>query len=444
MAKQIKSKQKRSVNRKLIAGLSLTVVLVLTLIFVFLGVTGRNLDSQGLYKLLPWLPTPGQKSLWRQALMPGAALGDTQVMTFVPQTEEAVTPEMLEDAAAVLAKRTKDMGWVDASVAVKDNQVIVTLPKAADVGQAEKLLSMQGKFAFSDPQGNVFLESDAIVASGFGYADNTGKNFALSFEFNSEGKKIFGEKSTELMGQSIGIVRDGITLVTPSISEPLTEGMVSVPGFSLEDARDNAVLLRSGTLPFAMTLSAPVAEAYPLYGENVEKTLLIALLVFFLAILLYFVITYRLAGLTAAWMLLIQLTLAFFLSALIRSGFTVMTLWAVYASFLVTTFGLNNLLGSVRGDLLRGRAVRQALRDSYAGRGHASLDVFAALIFINVILIIADKGIIKVFAQIFALGLLAGAVVLHLLYRLTLNEVIHLAGSKTGLYAMVPADRKEA
>lgn len=444
MAKKTQTKPKQPVNRKLIAAVTLAVALVLTVLFIVLGVTGRNMDAQGLYKLLPWLPTPGEGTLWRQALVPGAALGDTQVLSFRSLLEGDVSPEDLEQAARVLAKRTADLGWVDARVEVSGQQLVVTLPKDANLADAENLLSVAGKFSFADPQGQEFMTGENVSAAGFGYADNTGKNFALSLVFDSAGKKLFGDKSTELSGQSISIIRDGVTLVSPPVGEPLTEGRISIPGFSLEQARDNAILLRSGALPFDIKLEGDIQPAGPLYGEKVQTTLLIALLVFLLLVLLYFVISYRLAGVTAAWMLLVQLVFAFFLAALIRSGFTVLTLWAVFASFLVTAFGMSNLMGSVREDLACGRSVRQSMKDSYAGRGHASLDVFAALILINVVFIIADQGIIRVFAQIFALGLLAGIIVLHLLFRLALGEVIHLAGNKTSLYAGVPAAGKEA
>lgn len=444
MAKQVQTKQKPQGSRKLIAALTLVVALVLTAVFLFFGVTGRNMDAQGLYKLLPWLPIPTEGTLWRQALVPGASLGDTQVLTFTGANEDTEANKDLETTVQVLSKRLNDLGFVDAGVEVKNGQVQVTLPGAANLQEAEKLLSQQGKYSFADPQGQVFLDGDAVVSSGFGYADNSGTNFALSVEFDSKGKQVFSDKSRELIGQSISILRDGVILVSPSISEPLVEGRVSIPGFTLEDARDNAILLRSGPLPYALTLVSPAQQDSSLYGDNVQSMLVIALYTFALLVLLYFVFAHRLAGLTAAWMLLLQLALGFFLAALIRSGFTVMTLWAVFASFVVTAFGFQNLLLGLQDDLARGRSVRQSLKDSYAGRGHISLDVFAALILINVVLIIADAGLIRIFAQIFALGLLAGLLVLHLLYRLVLNEVIHLAGGSTTLYAAKVAARKEA
>ncbi|NLE20189.1 MAG: hypothetical protein GX623_05155, partial [Clostridiales bacterium] len=148
MAKQTEVKKKRSVNRKAVSAAVLVVALALTVVFIILGVTGRNMDAQGLYRLLPWLPAPGGSAAWQEALVPGAGLGDTVVQTFVPvQSGEAPTKEApaqkapaqeapaqdaLEEAVRVTAKRLNDLGWTDTAVEVSpEGNLVVTLPKGA-------------------------------------------------------------------------------------------------------------------------------------------------------------------------------------------------------------------------------------------------------------------------------------------------------------------------
>ena len=87
MAKNKKTGKKFAVNRKAVAALTLAVALALTVIFVTLGITGRKMDAQGLYNLLPWLPTPSQTSKWREALVPDAGLGETLVSSLSPSVE---------------------------------------------------------------------------------------------------------------------------------------------------------------------------------------------------------------------------------------------------------------------------------------------------------------------------------------------------------------------
>lgn len=300
MQKNAKPK-KVSVNRKLIAALTLLVALVLTVIFIFLGVNGRKLDAQGLRKLLPWLPLTNTETGWQQALVPGAGLGETLETAFTADTEGEVAEADLETAAGVLVRRLRDLGWTDVAVRVKDGGLTVTLPKGADTAYLNGILSARGEFTFTDPSGAVFMDGSKVASAAYGYADQTGRNFALSLQFDNEGKKLFGDKSIELLGQSISLLKDGQLMVSPGINEPITQGVVSIPVNSLEEARDSAVLLRSGPLPFGLKAAEAGTSGTALLGGRAQNTLLIALTVVFAVIALYFIITYRLGGLIAAW-----------------------------------------------------------------------------------------------------------------------------------------------
>ncbi|NLE69952.1 MAG: hypothetical protein GX611_07165, partial [Clostridiales bacterium] len=289
----------------------------------------------------------------------------------------------------------------------------------------------------------VFMTGENVTTAGFGYADQSGQNIALSMVFDSFGKDAFGTKTGELSGQNITLKRDGEVVVSPSIGEAITQGMVSIPGFTLDSARENAVLLRSGALPFAL---AQEGDSLPgqalLLGES--KDLIIYAFVAVLAILaLYLIARFRLGGLIAAWMLLMQLALSYFFAALIGAGYTVLTLSAIYAALLVSFFAVNNLFLAIQEDARQGRSIRQAIKEGYAGKGHASLDVFAGLLLLFIVFIMMDQGIIKMFSEVIAIGLLLGLIIVHLVLRLLLNESIHLFGGKNSLFTSNNSVKKE-
>lgn len=435
-------KQKIIVNRKLVAALTIIVVLALSIAFVTLGVTGRKMDAQGLYNLLPWLPTPGESTNWRQALVPGAGLDDSVVVLLSPAGSEAGEEE-LKAATRVLVKRLGDFGWADTAVQVKEGKLEVTLPKSADVDYLKTLLTAKGEYTFETPEGEVFMTGENVTTAGFGYADQSGQNIALSMVFDSFGKDAFGTKTGELSGQNITLKRDGEVVVSPSIGEAITQGMVSIPGFTLDSARENAVLLRSGALPFAL---AQEGDSLPgqalLLGDS--KDLIIYAFVAVLAILaLYLIARFRLGGLIAAWMLLMQLALSYFFAALIGAGYTVLTLSAIYAALLVSFFAVNNLFLAIQEDARQGRSIRQAIKEGYAGKGHASLDVFAGLLLLFIVFIMMDQSIIKMFSEVIAIGLLLGLIIVHLVLRLLLNESIHLFGGKNSLFTSNNSVKKE-
>ena len=443
MAKPVSTK-KISVNRKAVSAVTLIVLIALTAVFVCLGVTGRNMDDQGLYKLLPWLPSTGSEARWREALVPGAELGETLVLTFKAEAENPLTEEEQKETVRVLAARIRDMGWQDARVEVlEDGSFQTILPKSADDGHVEHLLDARGEFTFSDPAGNIFLTDKNVTSAGFGKMQPTDTDYSLSLAFDEEGNKIFGEKTTELVGQSITLKLDGNTLVSPGVNEPLTQGGVAIPGFALEPAREYTVMLRSGAMPYALEVTEKTTGA-PVLGEGVQNKLIIALLVVFALVALYFIVRQRLGGLVAAWMLLVQLALSYFLAALMRAGFTLVTLSAIWLGFLVLVYAIVVLFNDVQHDIRRGRSVRQAIKESYAGHGHGALDALAALILICVVVIIVDaNGVVGSFAKVLGVSLLVGLLLSQLGLRLVLNETLTLFGDRSALYASGVTKKEE-
>ena len=444
MAKNKKTGKKFAVNRKAVAALTLAVALALTVIFVTLGITGRKMDAQGLYNLLPWLPTPSQTSKWREALVPDAGLGETLVSSLSPAVEGEASREDLETAARVLSKRLQELGWTDAAVEIKENGLQVTLPKSAGPDSLNDILSAKGEFTFTDPAGEVFMDGSNITDVAYGYADATGNSIVLSLKFDDFGKEAFARKSTELAGQRITLKRDGEVVVNPRIEDPITQGTVSIPMDSLDVARDNMVLMRSGVLPFALNLQKEGTKGQPLMGAGVQTILLYAMGALFVVIALYFIARFRLGGLLAAWMMLLQTAFSWFFAALMRAGFTMLTLAAIQLAFFVTVFAFLNLFNGVQRDVQAGRSVRQALRDGYANEGHASLDVFTGLVLLSVAMIILDQGLIRLFGEVFAISLLIGLAITHLLLRVLLNETVWLFGGRTSLYTAGMTNKKEA
>lgn len=276
------------------------------------------------------------------------------------------------------------------------------------------------------------------------YGDATGNNIVLSLKFDDFGKEAFARKTTELAGQSISLKRDGEVVVSPRIEEPITQGTVHIPMASLDMARENMAIMRSGTLPFAFNLLEEGAERQPLMGAGVQTILLYAMGALFVVIALYFIARFRLGGLLAAWMLLLQTTFSWFFAALMRAGFTMLTLAAIQLAFFVTVFAFLNLFYGVQRDVQAGRSVRQALRDGYANEGHASLDVFTGLVLLSVAMIILDQGLIRLFGEVFAISLLIGLAITHLLLRVLLNETVWLFGGRTSLYTAGMTNKKEA
>lgn len=94
----------------------------------------------------------------------------------------------------------------------------------------------------------VVLGGDSLVNAGVGYDDYGSP--AVNFRFNNQGGRKFAEVTGQNVGKPFAIVLDGKVITAPVINEPILGGSGVITGkFSVQEANDLSLLLRSGALP---------------------------------------------------------------------------------------------------------------------------------------------------------------------------------------------------
>ncbi len=443
MAKPVEKPRKKA-EPKAIAAITLAVALILTIAGGYLGLTGMKLGEDGLYKLLAWIPTPSTQSTWREALVPGADFGPTLVQVYdaAPITEaETVSEAHLEKAAEIIARRLAFGGWPDAQVeALENNQLRMVLPNDGTHGHAYEMLVEPGEIGFAGPDGELFLTQKNIRSAIYGVNPQDG-SYALSFILDGEGKKLFADKTTELVGQTLSLMVDGRAVSSPGINEPLLEGQASLPGFNGENAVAYAAMMQTEPLPVRLSLATEEAGA-PLLGEKAQNGVMLALYAAALLLGLALIVRYRLGGVIAVWTIVIQLIVMFFFAGLMRAGYTISTMLAVYTNLGLLVYSLILLWRRTKVDADRGRGIKQAIRDAYGSAGKVVTDVLALLLAVSVVLIIADSQAIGQFMRLFGVGVLINLVLVLVVHRVLLTSAVTLFGSATGLYTTASANKE--
>src|SRR5438876_1003031 len=84
---------------------------------------------------------------------------------------------------------------------------------------------------------------------------NSPGNWQVSIEFNAVGTRVFGEVTEANVGKYLAIILDGSVYSAPRINERIPGGRAVITGqFSVEEARDLAIVLRAGALPAPVTI----------------------------------------------------------------------------------------------------------------------------------------------------------------------------------------------
>jgi preprotein translocase subunit SecD len=147
-----------------------------------------------------------------------------------------------ERVSAMLAKRAR----------VTFRLVDVSVNAVASKGPLPPTSEILYAFKSKEPHAvlkEIVMEGDDIIDVSPGFDARTQQPIA-SFRFNGRGTRRFATITQENIGKPFAIIADDQVLSAAVIREPITGGSGQIAGgFTIEDANNVAMLLRSGTLP---------------------------------------------------------------------------------------------------------------------------------------------------------------------------------------------------
>lgn len=162
------------------------------------------------------------------------------------------------------------------------------------------------------------LNGDSLKSANVGYGQFNQKNVEISFD--AKGRRIFGKvtadhapggaKNPDPNGRHyLGIVLDGTLYSAPFIRTSIPGGQAVIEGnFTLEEARDLALVLRAGALPAPLRVIEE-RSVDPTLGVDSIQSGWRAATIGFTSVAIFMVLYYHFAGLVAVLALLLNLVL---------------------------------------------------------------------------------------------------------------------------------------
>jgi preprotein translocase subunit SecD len=229
----------------------------------------------------------------------------------------------------------------------------------------------------------------------------------VSIEFDREGARRFERITSENVGKRLAIVLDNTVYSAPVIRERIAGGQAQITGsFTIEEARDLAIVLRAGALP------APVRIEYesivgPSLGQDSIRQGLTAGLIGSILVVLFMLVYYHLSGFVAN--VALGLNILMLLAGL---GYFHATLTLPGIAGIVLTLGMavdaNVLIFErIREEGRLGKPPRAAIDAGFARAWSAILDGNVTTLIAAVMLFQFGTGPIKGFAVTLSLGLIA-------------------------------------
>lgn len=256
--------------------------------------------------------------------------GDGQRIT-VALTEQAKTfyaDKAVTDSIEVVRRRIDSLGTTEPQIQRQGvNRLVVQVPGNSDSQAIQSVINAKGQLSFhmvdttADPtaptpprrlkypmtefpdQQLVIFETPDVtgdmVVDASASPDSDGGGFQVNFKFDNRGARRFADVTRNNVGRQFAIVLDEEIISAPRIISPISGGSGRITGnFSPDEATQLAVLIRSGQLPAPLTTIEQRTVGADLGADSVRAGT-IALVIGFVAVVVFIVATYGRFGIYA-------------------------------------------------------------------------------------------------------------------------------------------------
>ena len=229
----------------------------------------------------------------------------------------------------------------------------------------------------------------------------------ISMTMNAEGAKQWKKITEENIGHCIAIVLDELVYSYPNVNDVIPTGRSSITGgFSLEEAKDLANLLKAGKLPAPAVIVSEEIVGPTLGKESIRSSLISFLIAFFL-VLIYMAFYYNRAGWVAGVALVTNILFIFGTLASINAVLTLPGIAGIVLTLGMAVDANVIIFERVREEIRSGKGVRLALADGYKAAYSAIIDGNVTTLITGIILFIFGSGPIQGFATTLIIGIIS-------------------------------------
>ena len=229
----------------------------------------------------------------------------------------------------------------------------------------------------------------------------------VAMKLKGEGIKKFADTTAANVGRRLAIILDGKIYSAPRINEAIPSGEAVISGrFTPDEAKDLAIVLRSGALPAPLVIEEERTVG-PLLGQDSIRKGIIASLIGFLFVFVFMVYYYGFSGFIANFALLINVLIVLAGMGLFHSTMTLPGIAGI-----LLTIGMavdaNVLINErMRDEFKTGKPIRTVVVNGYNKAFSAIFDSHMTNLISAFFLFQFGTGPIRGFAVTLTIGLLA-------------------------------------
>lgn len=329
--------------------------------------------------------------------------GGTHIVMQAEDTaQNPVTQEGMTQVIAIMQQRINEMGLTEPLIQQEGaNRIIIELPGEKDPQKAIETIGKTAVLEFKDEEGRVALTGEDLKDARE-QMDN-GKNPVVALEFTDEGGDKFAALTEANIGRHIGIYLDGEMLTNPVVNEAITGGRAVITGQrTLDEAKDLAILLRSGALPLKMSVME-VRTVGPTLGQDSKDKSVTAFTIGLTLVVLFMLTMYRMAGFVADVALLVYVLILLGILSGLSATLTLPSIAGIILSIGMAVDANILIFERFKEEIASGKILRLAIQVGFKRAFTTIFDANMTVIITSAILFFLGSGTVKGFA--FTLGL---------------------------------------
>lgn len=263
----------------------------------------------------------------------------------------------------------------------------------------------------------VIVSGDQLVNAQQAFDPRTGRA-VVSFQFDSQGARKFGDATKDNVGRRFAIVLDNAVVSAPQIQEPILAGSGQITGnFTVQSANDLAIVLRAGALPAPLTVVEERTVGAELGEKSIQDGTYSAAAGIALVIVLM-IICYGLFGVFAVVGLAMNLVITVAAMTFLGATMTLPGIAGLILSIGITVDANVLFYERIREERDNGKPIVSSLSNGFSGALSAIIDANVAHLIACAILFQLGSGPIRGFAVTLGIGVLVSQFTAILLTRM--------------------------
>jgi preprotein translocase subunit SecD len=365
---------------------------------------------------------------------------------FEPRQLEEIKKAAVDQALETIRNRVDQFGVAEPDISRQgENRILIQLPGIKDPQRAKDLIGktalLEFKLVDEDydlgralagdiPFGDVILyqrvvdpETGAVRKIPYVIKDQTLmtgdalKDARVRLDENNipfvgislhpAGARLFDQITGENVNRRLAIILDNNVYSAPVIRQRISGGEAVIEGrFTMEEARDLAIVLRAGSLPAPVVILEERTVGPSLGQDSINKGIK-ATLIGGLLVILYMMVYYRFSGFVANIALLMNMVLLLAALAMLRATLTLPGIAGIALTVGMAVDANVLIYERIREEMRLGKPPRAALEAGYTRAFLTIMDSNVTTVIAALVLLQFGTGPIKGFAITLSIGIAA-------------------------------------